>query len=144
MDLSTHLCTFQTSSNRLLGFKIGSIPKSFSRVTLQLYHQPRSRNRGAATLTVRLLPSTPLAIESLHGGLFNPEDDEGTFGPTFSVAPSDTIVQVDLTSLVRNAANDDQLFLMLENRGAEQFEGGEGDRFYSRETDDPPQLIVSF
>lgn len=137
----------------LIAFDLSSVPasfSSFSKVTLQLYHQAADRNRGAATLTVRLLPTTTLAIETLHGGLFDPTDTDGTFGPTFSVSPSDDIVQVDITSLVvqgninnGNGGNPDDVFLMLENRGAEQGEGAEGDRFYSRETNDPPQLILS-
>ena len=125
----------------LLGFDLSTLPSSYSGVVLQLYHQPASRNRGAATLTLRLLPSTSLAIETLHAGIFNPTDDEGTFGPTFNVSPSDTIVQVDITNLVRSQT-DDQFFLMLENRGAEQGAGAEGDRFYTRETENPPQIIV--
>lgn len=127
----------------LLGFDLSTLPSSYSQVVLQLYHQAASRNRGAATLTIRLLSSTPLAVETLHAGIFNPTDDEGTFGPTFTVSPSDTVVQVDISTLVRNQDQDeDQLFLMIENRGAEQGQGAEGDRFYTRETDDPPQLIV--
>jgi len=127
----------------LLGFDLSTMPSSYSSVVLQLYHQPASRNRGAATLTTRRLPSTRLAIETLHAGIYNPPDDEGTFGPTLSVSPSDAIVQVDITSLIRNQNQDgDQLFLMIENRGAEQGQGAEGDRFYTRESNDPPQLII--
>lgn len=127
----------------LLGFDISQIPSSFSQVLLQLYHQPASRDRGAATLTIRLMPPTPLAIETLHAGLFDPNDNQGTFGPTFAVSPDDTVVQVDITALLNNQ-NEDQLFLMIENRGPEQPRGAEGDRFYTRETTDPPQLVVSF
>jgi hypothetical protein len=127
----------------LLGFDLSSVPESFTRAVLQLYHQPANRDRGAATLTLRALPPTPLAIETLHAGIFDPEDGEGIFGPTFSVSPDDTIVQVDVTSLVGDNNPNNQLFLMVENRGAEQPRGAEGDRFFTRETNDPPQLIIA-
>jgi hypothetical protein len=110
------------------------------RVTLRLYHEPANQNRGAAVLTIRRLPATSMAIESFHAGIFDPADDEGVVGPSFSVNPDDTIVEVDITDL---ALNRNDLFLMLENNGAAQSEGAAGDRFFSRETDDPPQLILS-
>ena len=124
----------------LLGFDISNLPSSYSQIILQLYHQAASRNRGAATYTVVLLPSTNLDIESLNFGTFNPSCLPETVGPTFSVSPSSTIVHVDITSLVRNS-NETKLFLMIQDRGAVQTAG---DRFYTRETTNPPQLIVNF
>jgi hypothetical protein len=136
----------------LVAFDLGELSSrgnnNFNAAQLQLFHIPATRARGAATLTVRRLPSTRFSIETLHGGLFNPSEDSGTTGPTFSVSPDDTIVRVDVTSLVLRAAgfdeDDHQVLLMIENLGAEQVSGAEGDRFYTRETDDPPQLIFGY
>lgn len=136
----------------LMEFDLGDLPfsdtNSIQSVQLQLYHIPADRNRGAATLTVRRLPSTRLDVETLHGGFFEtgvPEDSEGIFGPNFSVSPSDEILQVDVTSIVKASGfEDNQVLLAIQNTGAEQPSGAEGDRFYSRETLDPPQLIVQY
>lgn len=131
----------------LIAFDLSNVPSSASKVTLQLYHQAATRDRGAATITIRRMPATPLAIETLHGGFFDPDLDDGILGPSFQVSPSDDIVQVDLTSLALPVdPNDDdsvQLFLMLENVGEVQVAGATGDRFYTRESLDPPQLIVT-
>ena len=80
-------------------------------------------------------------INAPKAGLFDPADDEGVIGPTFSVSPDDTIVDVDVTDLLSPDLED--VFLMLENKGAEQYQGAEGDRFFTRETNDPPQLIIT-
>jgi hypothetical protein len=119
----------------------GHTVKAIQQITLRLSHEPAVRNRGAATLTIRRLPSTVLAIETLHAGLFDPADDEGVVGPSFSVSPDDTIVDVDVTNLL--SSDQEDVFLMLENKGAEQSQGAEGDRFFTRETNDPPQLIIT-
>jgi hypothetical protein len=127
----------------LLGFELDGIPASASgqyTATLQLTHIPSVVQRGPATLTIVRLPSTRLDIESLHSGLFTPTG--GTDGPSFDVDPSDDVIQVDITSLVFPLQEDTMLFLMIENRGIEQPEGAEGDRFRTRESNDPPMLLI--
>ena len=119
----------------------GISANAIQQITLRLFHEPAVWNRGAATLTIRRLASTTLAIETLHAGLFDPADDEGITGPSFSVHPDDTIVEVDVTDLL--SSDQDDVFLMIENKGAEQVQGAEGDRFFTRETNNPPQLILT-
>jgi hypothetical protein len=125
----------------LLGFELTGIPASGQTAILQLTHIPATRARGAATLTIVRLPSTRLSIETLHSGIYNPTG--GTDGPSFDVDPSDDVIQVDITSLVFPLDSEDtQLLLMIENRGAEQPEGAEGDRFGTRESNDPPMILI--
>lgn len=92
-----------------------------------------------AQITVSRMYSTPLDIEALHGGSW--PDPQFWDGPTVTVETTDKVVEFDISSLVFNDLfEDNQLFLKLENRGEEQ---QAGDRFYSRESDNPPQLILS-
>ena len=131
----------------LLAFDMTNVPSSRDRLwdrdtsaILRLQHVPAAIERGPATLHIVRLPSTRLDIETLHGGLFFP--DGGIEGPSFEVAPADTEVNVDITNLVFNYTVElDQLFLMIENRGPEQ---EAGDRFKSRESGEPPQIIFNF
>jgi hypothetical protein len=106
---------------------------------LELNHIPSVADRGEATYTVARLTSTPLSVETLHGGttLRQTEVD----GISFEVRPSDTIVRVDITDLVFGdyPLELNQVYLQIDNRGAEQ---EEGDRFYSRESLTPPQLFI--
>lgn len=65
----------------------------------------------------------------------------------FLVGPNDTVIDIDISQVLYNYTLEDnkkakQLFLMIENRGPEQFEGG--DRFYTRESDYPPELLLNF
>jgi hypothetical protein len=134
----------------LIGFDLSEVP-SLDRLEgrnltaiLQLTHVPSIVARGAATLTVVLLPSTRMDIETLHNGVYAPVG--GTDGPTFDVAPADDVLQVDISSLVFGGQplEMNQVFLMIENRGIEQPEGSEGDRFRTRESDSPPKLFLGF
>jgi len=131
----------------LIAFDLSEIsstaePQSF---TLRLYHEPLDVDRGSSTLQIRRMPSTVLFIESLHSSLYDPDDDEGVIGPSFVVSPDDTIIDIDITDLVFafNSEENDDIFLLIENKGDEQVKGAGGDRFFSRETNDPPQLIIS-
>ena len=53
----------------------GQSATAIQQITLRLSHEPAVWDRGAATLTIRRLPSTQMAIETLHAGLFDPADD---------------------------------------------------------------------
>jgi hypothetical protein len=105
---------------------------------LELNHVPSVAGEGA-TYTVVRLTSTPLNVETLFGGTTLKQT--GVDGPSFEVTPSDTIVRVDITDLVFGdyPLELNQLYLQIENRGAEQTAG---DRFYSRESLTPPQLFI--
>jgi hypothetical protein len=113
---------------------------------LQLTHVPNDLDRGPRTYTIVRLPSTPLAIETLHGEIFVPPPDGE--GPSFEVDKSDTNLEVDITDLVfgqspsvqQENVNPDQLFLMIVDRGDESSAGG--DRFRGRESDFPPILHI--
>eukprot|EP00934_Nitzschia_sp_Nitz4_P004420 Nitzschia sp. Nitz4//scaffold113_size70149//17816//19303//NITZ4_005944-RA/size70149-processed-gene-0.55-mRNA-1//1//CDS//3329533323//4410//frame0 len=107
---------------------------------------------SSANLTVYRLPATNQDVETLHGGFYN-DIPEGVKGPTFSVHPLDTEVQVDITYLLfgqppyngtvqSRAVYEDpsQLMLMIANEGAAQ--EIQGDRFHSRETNEPPELYI--
>jgi len=133
----------------LLSFDIVGEPINPVQVILQLWHVPANRNRGAATLTILRLPPTKLSVENLHKGLFEvPEDTEAFLGPTFEVSPLQTQVEIDITNFFLDfratEESSDQFYLMIQNRGPEQREGATGDRFRSRETSDPPQLILRY
>ena len=126
----------------LLAFDMNNVPSSRDLVTsviLRLIHEPNRLTRGPATLHIVRLPSTVLEIESLNGGTFVPMG--GVDGPSFQVAPEDTAVEVDITSLVIDSMIEfNQLFLMIENRGPEQ---EAGDTFKSRESGEPPMIIFN-
>jgi hypothetical protein len=115
--------------------------------TLVLQHVPSDLERGPAELTVFRLPETPMSIETLNGRIFVPKDQ--VRGPTFSVAPSDELLQVDISDLafgIDGREPEDQLFLKLENMGAIQIRKT-GDSFRSREFADgdfAPQVVFTF
>ncbi|KAG7340912.1 hypothetical protein IV203_024455 [Nitzschia inconspicua] len=137
----------------LLTFPLDDVP-SFDRLTnikknaiLRLNHEPVEESRGPATYTIVRMPGTPMRVEFLHGYIFKPPDDGTvgvTVGPEFTVNPDTTVVDIDVTSLLFEASEDDfQLYLMIQDRGAEKPNGGH--RFYSREHADlKPQLLIDF
>ena len=110
------------------------------RVILQIHHIPAPNlNRGPASYTLMRFPFTPLAVEFLHGGIFTPSSG-AVEGPSFDVAPLDTVITIDITDLVvGDPIGDGQLFLQIVNNGPQQ---DSGDRFYSRESNNPPQLFI--
>ena len=127
-DLS---CCGMPASNRIQNLDKSAI--------LKLHHVPSTLTRGAATYNIVRLGYTPLSVENLHGDSYVLQT--GIDGPSFQVKPSDTTVTVDVTDLVFSdfPLEKDQLYLQIENRGEEQ---EAGDRFYSRESANPPQLII--
>jgi hypothetical protein len=136
----------------LLTFPLDDVP-AFDRLgstkknaVLRLNHEPNDASRGSATYTVVRMPGTPMKVEFLHGYIFVPPegDEEGVVvGPEFTVNPDTTVVDVDVTSLLFDSEDDHQLYLMIQDKGPEQPEGG--DRFYSREHPDlKPQLLIDF
>jgi len=144
----------------LITFPLKGVPQ-FSRMVgrqksavLQLTHvvstEESTEERPLANYTIVRVPETLSAVEYFHGFYFAlPEDDDDgvLVGPSFIVNPGDTVINVDISSLLYNYTLDEnrkakQLFLMIENRGPEQIEGG--DRFYTRESSTPPQLLLNF
>ena len=136
---------------------------------LRLTHSVPAKEEGdvagsitsAATYTITRLPETRMSIENFHGYFFRPpteeENKENGVAPfvkaTFKVKSDDTLINIDITSLLfEYSDNQDgeeqqskaqtQLLLMITNEGAEQEMGG--DRFYTRETSTPPQLLIDF
>lgn len=103
-----------------------------------------------AYYTIVRIPETKTKMEFWHGFYFVPpeDDDEGVLvGPNFTVTPSQSIVQIPIESLLYNYElienkKPKKMFLMIENRGPDQVNGG--DRFYSRESDTPPTLVMNF
>lgn len=129
----------------------GAIPLgSIQSITLQLFHEAHSRRSGGYPIRVRRLPWRNLFVESLTNQVFAPEDTEGIAGTTVNVNADDTIVSWDVTSLILNANLGDadrdpsRIFLMMEAVGPDQERGTEGDSFFTRETFDPPQLLIRY
>ena len=130
----------------IFAFDMSDVP-TFSRVQdrtknaiLELTHIPSNLTRAAATLHLVRLPSTRLAIETVHGGIFVPQN--GIEGPSFRIQPSAEVVNIDISTLLfETPIEDNQLLLMVENRGPEQ---EAGDRFRSRESNSPPKLNLYF
>lgn len=140
----------------LITFPVENVP-AFSRIAgmeksaiLRLTHVVSVEERPSANYTIIRVPETKSAVEYFHGFYFIPPEDNSTevlVGPTFPVSPNDTVIDIDISSLLYNYTLEDnkkakQLFLMIENRGPEQIEGG--DRFYSRESKSPPHIILNF
>lgn len=149
----------------LMTFDLELVPLPFRLTTrenhaiLRLTHVPRV-NTGEPdpqTYTVSRLPSTPLAVETLHGLLFVPFDPIP--GPTFTVNPGSQRIEIDITELLfdqppfvdavdtsdgtrRLQGPDTQLFLLIDAQGPEQEQGG--DRFYTRQSDFSPELYLGF
>lgn len=117
---------------------------------LRLHHVVSTEERGPANYTIVRIPETRTKMEFWHGFYFEPpEDDEigVKVGETFPVDPLDTVVDIDVTSLFYNYTLVDKkrpkkVFFMIENRGPDQVQGG--DRFYARESDTPPLLLLNF
>jgi len=133
------LLTFDTSivpsSDRLA--------KDGKTAILKLTHKPlalEDQDRPAGEITVRRIPSSPTLIVESINGMFDPKNfRDGT--NKLVVGTTDTDVEVDISSLIWDDPFDnDIIFLMLENTGPVQ---EVGDEFYSRESDDKPQLILS-
>jgi hypothetical protein len=138
----------------LMTFPMADVP-AFDRLDglsknaiLRLFHEVTPVERGEATYTIVRLPETNMAVETFHGLFFFPPKDEDqepgyAVGPSFLVKPEDTVIDIDITSLLfDDNPNENQFFIMLQDRGDEQPEGG--DRFYSRESVNPPQLLIDF
>jgi hypothetical protein len=117
--------------------------------TLTLHHVPSDLERDPVEITVFRFPKTEMEIETLNSRIFQTLDKDKVKGSTFSVAPSDEQVQVDITDLVYGIDGreaETQLFLQLKNDGAIQTRKT-GDTFYSREYQKgafPPQVIFRF
>jgi len=149
-------CEDLPDSRGLITFPIKDVPQ-FSRIEgmgksaiLRLTHVVSVDEHPSANYTIIRVPETKSAVEYFHGFYFKPPEDNATgvlVGPTFPVGPTDTVIDVDISQLLYNYTLDEnrkakQLFLMIENRGPEQFEGG--DRFWSRESKYPPELLLNF
>lgn len=119
------------------------LPEDGKTATLKLFHEPldiTEQNREPAPVQISRLPSnTELILESVNGGSYDPRD--GREGPIVEVPTEAAEVSVDITDLVfSQPLEGNQLFLLLETVNQEQ---ETGDRFFSRESDTPPELIVS-
>ena len=138
-----------SNSYVLISFDISKIPDPeniFERTKtthLKLRHIASGPENNPVNITIVRLPSTPFQIESLHAGLFTPSG--GVDGPQIAVAPSDMVLDIDITDLIFGqhpfvrSTQETQLFLMLKASS----QNPEGDRFYSREsTQGKPELIV--
>jgi hypothetical protein len=127
--------------------RLDGLPKN---AILRITHVVPEEPHGSASYTIVRIPETRMAVEYLHGFSFLPPDDEAggvLVGPSFEVKPSDTEIDIDITTLffdykLESRIEPNQLLLMIQNRGAEQEQGG--DEFYSRESNSPPQLLVDF
>lgn len=147
----------------LMTFNLDLVPAAWrianrnNTAVLKLTHaiRPDAAKQNASTYTVVRLPATPLAVETLHGLLFVPYS--GINGSNFTVSPFQQQVEVDITSLLfglppynisrrygRNLQEPtkNQFFIMIQDQGPSQPIGG--DRFYSRESNNPPELVLRF
>jgi len=150
-------CEDLPDSRGLVTFPIKDVP-DFSRINgmeksaiLRLTHViSEDGQHPSANYTIIRVPETKSAVEYFHGYYFKPPEDNATgvlVGPAFPVGPNDTVIDIDISQLLYNYTLEDnkkakQLFLMIENRGPDQFEGG--DRFWSRESKSPPELLLNF
>jgi hypothetical protein len=140
----------------LISFPIEDVP-AFSRIQgmdtsafLRLTHVVSTEERPAANYTIVRIPETRTLMEYWHGFYFIPPEDEEvgvSVGPVFEVDPSDTVIDIDVSSLFFNYTMEEnkkpqKVFFMIENRGPDQVKGG--DRFYTRESATPPQLTLNF
>jgi len=145
----------------LISFPLDNVP-AFGRLdtysvnaNLRLVHvvseegQPEDRPKSA-TYTIIRIPETRMAVEYFNGYFFLPPEDDADgvlVGPSFKVKPSDVVIDIDITKLLfdyelESGEEPKQLLFMIENRGPEQYLGG--DRFYTRETSYPPKLLMDF
>jgi len=147
----------------LMSFPMDEIPV-YSRITdvaitavLRIIHQPITREyefqeepQPDANYTIVRIPETRTKMEFWHGFYFVPpeDDDEGVLvGRNFTVTPEQTVVNIQIEDLLYNYElvdnkKPERMFLMIENRGLDQAHGG--DRFFSRESDTPPTLAMTF
>ena len=140
----------------IISFPLTKVPV-FSRIqdreksaVLRLKHEISTDERPSAKYTVVRIPETRTRVEYWHGFYFDPpEDDEigVKVGPEFEVSPLDDEIEIDVSSLFFNYTLIDnkkpkRVFFMIENRGPDQVEGG--DRFYTRESGNPPKLFLNF
>jgi len=147
----------------LLSFSLKDVPR-IDRVqdmeksaTLRLHHKPdtgeklEQREGTSANYTIIRIPETRTKMEYWHGFYFEPPEDNATgvkVGPEFEVFPTDTIIDIDVSSLFFNYTSEypnrkaKKVFFMIENRGPDQEFGG--DEFFTRESPTPPQLNLAF
>lgn len=140
----------------IISFPMTKVPV-FSRIqdreksaVLRLKHEISTDERPSAKYTIVRIPETRTRVEYWHGFYFDPpEDDEigVKVGPEFEVSPTDDFIEIDVSSLFFNYTLIDnkrpkRAFFMIENRGPDQVEGG--DRFYTRESGNPPKLFLNF
>lgn len=153
----------------LIAFDLSELPTELqmadysAQAILKLNHNPvapQFNSRDAATIQIRKLVSTPMRIETIHGGMLNKEPEASILGEnSFTVGVNQASVQVDISDLLYPANFTDtgydknQLFLMLINNGEEQgdpkwteiqFQDQAGDRFKSVESGQGPQLTVTY
>lgn len=140
----------------LISFPLTDVPL-FSRIegrekgaVLRLTHAVVSPERQSANYTIVRIPETKTKMEYWHGFYFDPPEDDEVgvkVGQKFEVNPTDTVIDIDVSSLFYNYTlvdnkKPEKVFFMIENRGPDQVEGG--DRFYTRESTTPPLLLLNF
>jgi hypothetical protein len=151
----------------LISFDLSELPKAVQlgsfkpKATLELNHlevAPQFKGRGSSILQVRKLVSTPMRIDTIHGGMLNKSPEGSILGATtFTVEEKAGPVEVDVSDLLYPSDfagyDRNQLFLMLINNSTEQgdpkwteiqFQDQAGDRFSSVESGQGPQLKISY
>jgi hypothetical protein len=153
----------------LIAFDLSELPSQTqltaftSQAILKLNHlpvAPQFNSRGPSTIDIRKLVSTPMRIETIHGGMLNKEPEASILGTnTFTVGINQASVQVDITDLLyptnftEDGYDKNQLFIMLINNGEEQgdkkwteleFQDQAGDRFKSVESGEGPTITLTY
>jgi len=156
----------------LIAFDLSEMPKPVQlmgrnpQAILKLTHLPLKHEeflgREPSTINIRRLVSTPMRIETIHGGMINKEPAGSVLGKnSFTVTTTQTAVQVDVTDLLfppefQTVGYDkNQFFIMLVNNGVEQGDKDltalreAGDRFASHYRNDGinnpgPRLQIIF
>jgi len=151
----------------LISFDMSDLPKAAQvsglnpKVMLRLEHlevAPQFAGRGSSVLQVRKLVSTPMRVDTIHGGMLNKEPEGSVLGEnTFTVAEAAGSVKVDISDLLYPADfagyDRNQFFLMVINNSTEQgdpewtekqFADQAGDRFKSVETGSGPVLEITY
>ncbi|CAJ1966058.1 unnamed protein product [Cylindrotheca closterium] len=130
---------------------------------LRLNHLPvnsKFAGRDPATISVRKLLSTPMRVETLHGGMVDRNPDGSILGENkVTVGLNQDVVFMDVSDLLypTNFTDDGydkkQLLLMLFNNSTEQgdpkwteleWQDQAGDRFKSVESGEGPSLTISY
>lgn len=134
----------------LLDFDLSLVPfasivNRINTATLELQHRLSARNGGIKTYTVQRVPSTPLAVETLHAGIYV-LPDTGVGNITFGVNAQDENVTIDVTPLffgdIYEPADDEEALLLIADFGPES---PDGDAFYARESPGrEPKLRLKF